>query len=92
MAGRGTDILLGGNPEVLAEDSLRRRATISTHARDDARDWSPRGGRRRLAEAEPRHDERALSARGAKETVRRGERAACVAAGGLAVIGTERHE
>ena len=38
MAGRGTDILLGGNPEFLARDSLRRKGVNPDHE-DNAATW-----------------------------------------------------
>ena len=38
MAGRGTDILLGGNPEFLARESLRRKGIDPDHA-DNAETW-----------------------------------------------------
>ncbi len=70
MAGRGTDILLGGNPEYLARDILVQKGIDLDEATDQQRAEA-------LAEA------KATCAREA-EIVR--------AAGGLAVIGTERHE
>ena len=70
MAGRGTDILLGGSPDLIAEDILRQR------------DIDP-------AEATP--EQRAGALAEAKKTCS-AEREHVVAAGGLCVIGTERHE
>ena len=70
MAGRGTDILLGGNPDLIAEDILRQR------------DIDP-------AEATP--EQRADALAEAKKTCS-AEREHVIAAGGLCVIGTERHE
>ncbi|MDR2197309.1 MAG: preprotein translocase subunit SecA [Coriobacteriales bacterium] len=70
MAGRGTDILLGGNPEFLAEELLANAGIDSEEATDADRT-------RALEEA------RAICAE---------EHERVVAAGGLAVIGTERHE
>ena len=70
MAGRGTDILLGGNPEVLAADLLHKKGTSVLEA-------SPEEYADALAEAE-----RICAAD--KEKV--------VAAGGLHILGTERHE
>ena len=77
MAGRGTDILLGGNPEGLAHDSLVAQGYFG---RDD--DGSV---------VLPSEDL-------ARETLERfrqqcaAERERVIAAGGLCVIGTERHE
>ena len=85
MAGRGTDILLGGNPEVLADDVLRQRgfdpeATSETEVRE---------GENQLKV--PTQADRASALAQAKETCKR-EQEQVRRAGGLAVIGTERHE
>jgi preprotein translocase subunit SecA len=70
MAGRGTDILLGGNPAGLASSELHRQGI------------NP-------AEAPPEVFEKALE-KAKAETAEEHERV--VAAGGLHIIGTERHE
>ncbi|HEY3317401.1 MAG TPA: preprotein translocase subunit SecA [Coriobacteriia bacterium] len=70
MAGRGTDIVLGGNPESLVEDILIERGVKPDEATDAQR-----------AEALARAKEIT-----AEEHVR------VVEAGGLAILGTERHE
>jgi len=70
MAGRGTDIIIGGNPEFLAEEILRDRGVQSQEATEEQRAQA-------LADAER------ICAEEHKEVV---------AAGGLAVIGTERHD
>ena len=70
MAGRGTDILLGGNPNNLALDILVQKGIDPEEATDE---------QRAAARAE------------AKETCAR-EAQIVRDAGGLAVIGTERHE
>jgi preprotein translocase subunit SecA len=70
MAGRGTDILLGGNPAGLASSDLHRR------------DINP-------AEAPPEVYEEALE-RAKADTAADHERV--VKAGGLHIIGTERHD
>lgn len=85
MAGRGTDILLGGNPEVLADDVLRQRgfdpeATPETEAQE---------GENQLKV--PTQADRDAALAQAKETCKR-EQEQVRRAGGLAVIGTERHE
>jgi len=64
MAGRGTDIMLGGNPEMIAEDIKEK-------------ELSPKQYEAAVAEI--------------KEKVNK-EKELVVAAGGLYVIGTERHE
>ncbi len=70
MAGRGVDILLGGNPEGIARDNLRR-------AGHDLTALEPGVWEQALAEA------KAQCA---------ADRELVVAAGGLHVVGTERHE
>ena len=70
MAGRGTDILLGGNPEYLARDILAQRGIEEDDITDEQ--WKDA-----LAEAKEICAEEARIVRDA---------------GGLAVIGTERHE
>lgn len=71
MAGRGTDILLGGNPEYLARDMLAGQG-VDTSGEIPPEVWEPA-----LAKAE---------AVCAEEAERVKE------AGGLHVLGTERHE
>ena len=70
MAGRGVDILLGGNPDGLAREKLRRQGIEITEATDEQWDAV-------LKEAESECAE---------------NRKQVLAAGGLHVIGTERHE
>ena len=70
MAGRGTDIVLGGNPAGLASEALRVRGL--NPAEVDAATYA-----QALAEAE-----RSCAA----------DREIVLAAGGLRIIGTERHE
>jgi preprotein translocase subunit SecA len=70
MAGRGTDILLGGNPEFLAREYLKRQEINPD-------------------EATPEQFEEEL--RKAKAVVAK-EHEEVVAAGGLHILGTERHE
>jgi preprotein translocase subunit SecA len=45
MAGRGVDILLGGNPDGLARDKLRKQGIEITEATDEQ--WDERWPRRR---------------------------------------------
>ncbi|MBF0554547.1 MAG: preprotein translocase subunit SecA [Nitrospirae bacterium] len=66
MAGRGTDIVLGGNPKGIAHDMLR-----------DIKDYTPQQYKDALAKAEQ------LCA---------GEKEQVIGAGGLYILGTERHE
>ena len=81
MAGRGTDIRLGGDPEVLAEDMLRQRGfnpdAVPGDEEEAGRVPTAEDRAAALAEAEAICDEE-------QQRVR--------AAGGLCVIGTERHE
>ena len=70
MAGRGTDILLGGNPESLAAEYLKRQEINPEEA-------TPEQFEEELRKA------KAVVAEEAKEVI---------AAGGLHILGTERHE
>ncbi len=70
MAGRGTDILLGGNPQFLADDLLAQSGVEPEAITDEMR---------------------ADALEKAREICKR-EREEVLAAGGLCVIGTERHE
>jgi preprotein translocase subunit SecA len=78
MAGRGTDILLGGNPEFMAKEALRKqskdpdRYQIAALGTPERAEWD------------------ALMARFRAET--ESEREEVRAAGGLYIVGTERHE
>ena len=70
MAGRGTDIILGGNPERLAEELARKRGIELVAA----------------------PAEQAAEIRGEARELWQGEHDKVVAAGGLHIVGTERHE
>jgi len=70
MAGRGTDILLGGNPEELARDYLKRMEINPDEATEEQFN-------EQLAKA---------------KIVVKEESRAVVEAGGLHILGTERHE
>lgn len=83
MAGRGTDILLGGNPDVLVEDVLRSRGFDPSRTPDDDAGEE--------AAPAPSEEERAAALAEAKKVCAE-EHDRVLAAGGLAVIGTERHE
>ena len=87
MAGRGTDILLGGNPEYLAKKRLREEGAaredielaISTYITDvDEKIQTLRDRYKKVYEYYK------------KETD--AEREQVISAGGLCIIGTERHE
>ncbi len=70
MAGRGTDIILGGNPEFLVDDLLREKGIQPEEATEEQRAEALASAKRITA---VEHDK-------------------VVAAGGLAVLGTERHD
>ncbi len=72
MAGRGTDILLGGNAEYLAKDML------------DTKGYNP--------ETTSDYEEKKKQALSQAKQITTEEHEKVVAAGGLHVIGTERHE
>lgn len=70
MAGRGTDIILGGNPDFLAEELLRDRGILPEEATEEQRADAMVEARRVCAIEHER----------------------VIATGGLAVLGTERHD
>ena len=86
MAGRGTDIMLGGNPEFMAKHEMRRRgideeiinASVGSAETDDEEILEARA---LFSELYAEFDEKI-----------RPEREAVRAAGGLFILGTERHE
>jgi preprotein translocase subunit SecA len=86
MAGRGTDIMLGGNPEFMAREQMRKlgfdEAMIEqATAYNITEDEEILAARKKYAELENKY------AQEIKE-----EKRAVVAAGGLYILGTERHE
>ena len=83
MAGRGADLLLGGNPDVLADDVLRERG-LDPDAEPLTEDGEPNP-------ALPTDEQRADALAEAKRVCAE-EHDQVIAAGGLTVIGTERHE
>ncbi len=86
MAGRGTDIMLGGNPEYLAKEELLRQGyppEVVAEAGEYGAPSSPEVAR-------AREKYRELVLRFKKETDAEHEKV--VALGGLHIIGTERHE
>ena len=86
MAGRGTDIMLGGNSEFLAKQEMRRqRYTLDqieqANAFNETSDETVLEARNKFKELKDKFDEEI------KE-----EKEKVIAAGGLKIIGTERHE
>ncbi|RYJ04982.1 MAG: preprotein translocase subunit SecA, partial [Actinomycetales bacterium] len=73
MAGRGTDIMLGGNVEFLADQALRKRGLDPADPESGYEDAWADAVATAEAQVKAEHDE-------------------VVELGGLAVIGTERHE
>nr|HEX4312700.1 preprotein translocase subunit SecA [Kofleriaceae bacterium] len=98
MAGRGTDILLGGNSEAMARDALTEEKAKLAETADEAK--PAEGGDEKAGTepfrgaSEPAFDEDArlkeLTAQFKKQC--EGEREEVLKAGGLKIIGTERHE
>ncbi len=97
MAGRGTDILLGGNPDAMARDELaEEKAKLAEHADeaqsavgDEAEGTQPfRGSVEPAFDEDKRLEELIAKHKAACEA----ERKEVLAAGGLKIIGTERHE
>ncbi len=72
MAGRGTDILLGGNAEYMAKEELERRGITPETVED--------------------YEAQKEAAMSAAKKITEEEHEKVVQAGGLHVIGTERHE
>ncbi|MGD0062525.1 MAG: preprotein translocase subunit SecA [Streptosporangiaceae bacterium] len=73
MAGRGTDIMLGGNPEFIADAELRQRGLSPAETPEDYEAAWPEAVAKAKRDVATEHEE-------------------VVAAGGLYVLGTERHE
>ena len=73
MAGRGTDIMLGGNPEFMADFELQKRGLNPADTPEEYEAAWPAEIAKQKAAVATEHD-------------------AVVAAGGLYVLGTERHE
>jgi len=86
MAGRGTDIKLGGNSEYLAKQEMRKNGFTEemidqATAFNETDDEEILNARKTFKELEEKHD---------KEIEK--EKEQVIAAGGLKIIGTERHE
>ncbi|MGH3516926.1 MAG: preprotein translocase subunit SecA, partial [Haloechinothrix sp.] len=73
MAGRGTDIVLGGNPDIIADELLRQQGLDPVeHSQEYEAAW-PAVHEQAIADSKAEAEE-------------------VIAAGGLYVLGTERHE
>lgn len=86
MAGRGTDILLGGNPEFMAKEELLARGIAPEIVAEAAEYGKPSSDE----VAAVREEYRKLVAKHKVQTDAEHEKV--VALGGLHIIGTERHE
>ncbi|MBQ0017448.1 MAG: preprotein translocase subunit SecA [Clostridiales bacterium] len=86
MAGRGTDILLGGNPEFLAKQQMKQEAFEEQYIAG-ATSFAPTTDEKQI-EAKKRYDELYESFK--KETDK--EKEEVLKLGGLFILGTERHE
>jgi preprotein translocase subunit SecA len=73
MAGRGTDIMLGGNPDFIADQELHQRGLSPVDTPEDYEAAWPEAVAKAKAAVAAEHEQ-------------------VVAAGGLYVLGTERHE
>ena len=87
MAGRGTDIVLGGNPEQMALNELKKREDMTEELLAEANSFAETDDPAVLA---VRRDFEAAYERFKAETAAESERVR--EAGGLFIIGTERHE
>ena len=87
MAGRGTDIVLGGNPEYMALADLRKREDMTEELLMEANAYSETTDPEILA---VRAEYDTLYHKYKKITDEEGDRVRAV--GGLFIVGTERHE
>ncbi len=96
MAGRGTDILLGGNPDAMAKDALIEEQTRLAESVDGAQaaPGGADGAEPYRGSSEPAFDEDKRLAELIIDFKKQceAERLAVLASGGLKIIGTERHE
>jgi preprotein translocase subunit SecA len=95
MAGRGTDILLGGNPENQAQEECMKRKLVETPppgtetvTADEHYYYFSRGERTKYRVAKPVWDEVYSRCKAECDI----EHEEVVAVGGLHIVGTERHE
>ena len=86
MAGRGTDIMLGGNTEYMAKQEMKRQGytndlIVQASAHNETKDEEIINARKVFADLEEKF----------KKEIQE-EKEKVIAAGGLKIIGTERHE
>ena len=86
MAGRGTDIVLGGNPEFLAKQDMRKAGfeeelIAASNSYNETDDEHVLEARAHFKELHKKHKAKTDE-----------ERELVLAAGGLCILGTERHE
>ena len=86
MAGRGTDIMLGGNSEFLAKQEMRKQKyseelIVAAVAYNETDDEEVLEARKKFRELEKSFSDKIKD-----------EKEKVIAAGGLKIIGTERHE
>ena len=86
MAGRGTDIMLGGNTEYMAKQEMKRAGytndlIVQASAHNETKDEKVIEARKTFNELESKF----------KKQIKE-EKEKVIAAGGLKIIGTERHE
>ena len=87
MAGRGTDILLGGNPEYLAKKRLREEG-VEHEVIERATSFVDLGDDEEAKRVRERYNELYRSYKEKTDE----EKKQVIEAGGLCIIGTERHE
>ena len=90
MAGRGTDIVLGGNPTFLTKKEMKKLGYDESviNKVDASLEGIDREGNEELFAAREKYEE--LYKKYKEET--KAEQEEVMKAGGLAIIGTERHE
>jgi preprotein translocase subunit SecA len=86
MAGRGTDIVLGGNPEFLAKQEMRKKGydeelIVASNSFNDTKDELILEARKTFGELYESH-----------KKITDQERDKVIGSGGLCILGTERHE
>jgi len=95
MAGRGTDILLGGNYEAMAKDALQEeKDKLAAEAAAAAPNPEDASGGPYRGSSQPEFDEDARLKELTAEFKEKceAEKQEVLAAGGLKIVGTERHE